>query len=124
MNPFDLAFAILPIVYGVIFLVVFLVCIVIGIRIAREWKKANRLPRLTVDAKVLAKRTNVKHYRRNRGPNHHYTNYTDYYVTFQVSGGDRMELQVQDWQYGLLLEGDEGKLTFQGIRYLDFQRNP
>lgn len=121
-DAFDLAFMILPIVYVVITLVVFIICAIAGIRIAREWKRNDRMPRLTVDAKIVAKRTTVKHFRRNRGFMRRYNQHTEYFVTFQMVSGDRMELRVQDWQYGILLEGDEGKLTFQGVRYLDFQR--
>lgn len=47
---------------------------------------------------------------------------TSYYVTFQVESGDRMELSVNGSEYGMLAEGDEGKLSFQGTRYLGFER--
>ena len=36
--------------------------------------------------------------------------------------GDRLELPVDGSDYGLLVEGDTGKLSFQGTRYLGFQR--
>jgi len=39
-----------------------------------------------------------------------------------VESGDRFELQLQGQEYGLLVEGDRGKLTFQGTRFLEFQR--
>ena len=42
--------------------------------------------------------------------------------TFQVESGDRMELPVSGREYGMLAEGDIGKLTFQGTRYLSFER--
>lgn len=45
-----------------------------------------------------------------------------YYVTFEVESGDRMEFSVYGKEYGMLAEGDEGKLTFQGSRYLGFER--
>ena len=48
---------------------------------------------------------------------------TSYYVTFQVESGDRMEFAVTGAEYGLLIEGDQGALTFQGTRYLGFQRS-
>ncbi|NMA03148.1 MAG: DUF2500 domain-containing protein, partial [Clostridiales bacterium] len=44
-----------------------------------------------------------------------------YYVTFQVESGDRMEFRVSGKEYGLLAEGDVGKLTFQGTRYHEFE---
>jgi len=48
---------------------------------------------------------------------------TTYFTTFEVESGDRMELKVPDKEYGMLVEGDEGKLTFQGTRYKGFERN-
>lgn len=45
-----------------------------------------------------------------------------YYVTFEVESGDRMELHVPGREYGQLAEGDKGKLSFQGTRYLGFER--
>lgn len=48
---------------------------------------------------------------------------TWYYVTFQVESGDRMEFSVTGSEYGMLAEGDCGKLSFQGTRYLSFERN-
>ena len=53
---------------------------------------------------------------------HHTSHSTTYYVTFQVESGDRMELHVTGQEFGLLVEGDQGKLTFQGTRYLGFER--
>lgn len=47
---------------------------------------------------------------------------TSYYAAFQVGSGDRMELHVGGAEYGMLAEGDAGKLTFQGTRYLGFER--
>ena len=44
------------------------------------------------------------------------------YVTFQVESGDRMEFCVPGKEYGMLAEGDTGKLMFQGTRYLGFER--
>ena len=49
------------------------------------------------------------------------TTSTSYYVTFQVASGDRMELRVSRSEYGLLAEGDQGNLSFQGTRYLGFE---
>ena len=75
-------------------------------------RKDNNSPRLTVEATVVTKRTHVW------GDHSH----TNYYVTFQVASGDRMELEIQSNQFGYLVEGDRGKLTFQGTRFLDFER--
>ena len=70
---------------------------------------------------VVAKRTEVSHHHHSGAGNAHYTtSSTWYYVTFQVESGDRLELPVSGREYGLLVEGDRGCLTFQGTRYLGF----
>jgi len=77
---------------------------------------------------VVAKRADVSHHHHeNAGDTtgahgYHTTTSTTYYVTFQVESGDRMELSVNGGEYGMLLEGDHGKLSFQGTRYLGFER--
>ncbi len=81
-----------------------------------QWNKNNHSPRLTVGAVVITKRTNV------HGDTGHTSGSTSYYVTFQVESGDRMELHVSGSEYGMLAEGDRGFLTFQGTRYLGFER--
>lgn len=82
----------------------------------------NRSPRLTVNAAVVAKRENVNvHHHHGNGAGHT-TRSTTYYVTFQFDGGDRLELRLPGREYGLLTEGDTGLLTFQGTRYLSFER--
>lgn len=92
------------------------------------WNKNNHSPRLTVTAKVVAKRTKIsQHQQPNAGDlsgAHGYSTLssTSYYVTFQVESGDRMELSVEGSEYGMLSEGDTGKLSFQGTRYLGFER--
>ena len=76
--------------------------------------------RLTVEATVVAKRQSFSSHR--SGGEMHTTTSTRYFATFQVESGDRMELQMNGQDYGMLVEGDRGRLTFQGTRYLDFQR--
>ena len=120
----NVMFGIFPIIFSLSFLLIFGVVIFGFITAIRQWSKNNNSPRLTVPATVVAKRTNVSHHHHNHGVDtmaHHSTS-TDYYVTFQVESGDRMELHMAGHQYGLLVEGDRGKLTFQGTRYLGFER--
>lgn len=92
-----------------------------------QWNKNNQSPRLSVSAVVKTKRTNVSHHHHHHGTGAgahggHTTTSTSYYVTFEVESGDRMELAVTGSQYGLLVEGDKGRLSFQGTRYLGFER--
>lgn len=109
------------------FLVFALVLTVFVIGLARglsQWNKNNQSPRLTVEATVVSKRADVSHHHHAGGPDHmgHTHSSTSYYVTFQVASGDRMELHMTGQQYGMLIEGDRGDLSFQGTRYLGFVR--
>lgn len=113
--------------FGIMFTIVFVLVIgtfiVIAVKGIGQWNKNNQSPRLTVPATVVAKRTNVSHHRHGGvNDHHHHHTSTSYYVTFQVESGDRMELHVAGTEYGLLIEGDRGNLTFQGTRYLGFDR--
>ena len=111
-------------VFGIV-IVMFIVTAVKGIG---TWHKNNNSPRLTVEATVVSKRQNTSvHHHNNAGDatgahGMHTTTSTTYYATFQVASGDRMELLVGGREYGMLAEGDFGELTFQGTRYLGFER--
>ena len=114
---FGVTFSIMRIMVPVIFVLVFGIIIVTMVRGVGEWNKNNQSPKLTVPVTVVAKRSDV-----HRGIETMHT-FTSYYVTFQVESGDRMEFEASDMEYGMLAEGDRGMLTFQGTRYLSFQRN-
>lgn len=115
-------FAFFQIIFSLVFVLVIGIFIVVAIKGIRQWNKNNHSPKLTVPATVVAKRTNISHYHSRAGV-HHTTHSTSYYVTFQVESGDRIELYVAGHEYGLLIEGDQGRVTFQGTRYLGFERN-
>ena len=126
-SGFEIGFNLMRIFVMIIFTVVigmFLFTIIKGIS---RWNKNNHSPRLTVPATIVAKRTNVSrhHHHNHAGTGMHHTTFsTTYYVTFQVESGDRLELQVEGDEFGMLVEGDQGRLTFQGTRYLGFERKP
>ena len=115
---FHLGFGVFGVIWALMFILIFGMFVMILIRNISEWNRNNHSPRLTVPANVVAKRTDVSRHRHD-----HHTHYTTrYYVTFQVESGDRMELSLSGQEYGLLVEGDSGNLTFQGTRYLGFER--
>ena len=114
---FGVTFSIMQVIMLLVFVLVLGSIIVTLIRGVGEWNKNNQSPKLTVHVTVVAKRSDV-----HRGIETMHT-FTSYYVTFQVESGDRMEFEVSDMEYGMLAEGDSGELTFQGTRYLNFQRN-
>ena len=97
---------------------------IIGIglfRTVRQWHRNENSPRLTVEAKIVCKRSDYRRTMSNK--NQVYSgSRTNYFVTFEVESGDRMELELDGCQYGLLVEGDKGRLTFQGTRFLGFER--
>ena len=111
-------FGLFEIMFSLTFFLVMGVAIFGIVRGISQWNKNNRSPRLTVPATVVAKRTDVS---RSGNMHHHHTS-TSYYVTFQVESGDRMEFCVSGQEFGKLVEGDRGNLTFQGTRYLNFVR--
>ena len=84
----------------------------------KEKRRNDNSPRLTVDAKIVDKRSDVH---RHHHDHHHHYSYT-YYVTFEFESGDRSELRVPENEIGILVVGDSGELTFQGTRYLGFER--
>ena len=119
---FDMGFGLFGIMFSLVFILVIGIFIVTAVKGISQWSKNNNSPRLTVPATVVAKRTNVSHHHGGANNHHHHHTSTSYYVTFQVESGDRMELHVAGHEYGLLIEGDSGNLTFQGTRYLGFER--
>ena len=69
----------------------------------RDW------PRLTVPARVTATRSEPGSRRR-------------VYVTFQVESGDCLELCVKSAAGRAFETGDTGQLTFQGRRFMSFEK--
>ncbi|WP_435790750.1 DUF2500 domain-containing protein [Clostridium sp.] len=98
--------------FTIILLIIFGVIVFGIISAIKKNSYNNAQPVLTVDTKVVAKRTKA------RGKNTR----TYYYVTFEFESGDRVELNMKGNEFGMLVEGDNGQLTFQGGRYLGFKR--
>ncbi|QIB70070.1 DUF2500 domain-containing protein [Aminipila butyrica] len=117
------------IVFFLIFILVLCIIVVNIVRGIGQWNKNNHSPRLTVAATVVAKRIDVSHGHHNNGGDitgaqgSYTTSSTSYYVTFQVESGDRIEFLIGGSEYGFLVEGDHGQLSFQGSRYLSFERS-
>ena len=105
-------------VFGTIFVIIalllvslFVVAVVQGLRNER---RNNQSPTLVIEAVVVSKRQDISRSRE------HLSTY--YYATFEAETGSRMEFELSGEEFGLLAEGDRGRLTFQGTRYLGFQR--
>ena len=95
--------------FMVVLVVIFVAILVFAIgRGIYVWNKNNHSAKLTVDARVVTKRMNVS------GMSGGHAGST---------AGMRMgSSAINDYEYGMLAEGDQGKLTFQGTRYLGFER--
>ena len=111
-----------------IFIVIFAVILaaIIGYRLY-IWNKNNHSPRENGKAKVVTKRIKVVGmggHRINTNVMNDMTGTTRtrYFVTFELESGKRLEFNVNDGEYGMLAEGDSGELTWQGTRYLGFER--
>jgi hypothetical protein len=87
-----------------------------GLRGLVEWMHNNSQPKLTAEARLIARRAEVSS---------GYTlgiTWTWYYATFELDNGVRAEFCLPGREFGLLAEGDLGLLSFQGTRYHGFQR--
>lgn len=123
-SGFYTMFSILPLVVMIGFIIVLIIIIITILKSIMIWNKNNHSLQLTVSATIVSKRILYhKHANANDITRmHSYHNISNYYITFQFESGDRMEFSVDNSEYGLLAEGDTGKLCFQGTRYLSFER--
>ncbi len=121
---YSIMFNVVTVIVIIGFIFVFGIIIVRSIQSAKQWKRNNTSPVLTVDATVVTKRADFRSYHHNTGADniHHSSSSTTYYATFEVTSGDRLEFEIKDTEYGILVEKDIGRLTFQGTRYLGFER--
>ncbi|GGA39594.1 DUF2500 domain-containing protein [Psychrobacillus lasiicapitis] len=106
----------IPPFFALFFLVVAGFIIFSIVKKGAQWNKNNNSPKLSVPAQVVTKRSHTQ------GGSGDSSAFTSYYTTFQVESGDRMELQLSGQEYGMLAEDDLGILTFQGTRFLSFER--
>ena len=125
-SAFSLISTIMPILVFAGFATVLGLLVARAVSGGRRWSQNNAAPVLSVQATLVAKRTNVSQMHHHSTDSLHDMGHsmasTTYYATFQVESGDRMEFCIQDTEYGMLVEGDSGKLTFQGTRYQGFVR--
>lgn len=121
----DIMFKLVPVIITMAFVVVLGGIVTVIVQSIKQNKKDNASPILTVYATIVDKRENVTRSTHTHGTDMactHTSANTRYYVTFEVESGSRMEFHVPDDEYGYLIRGDYGKLTFQGSRYMSFKR--
>ncbi|QGG57628.1 DUF2500 family protein [Paenibacillus sp. B01] len=101
------------------------IAVIIGaglIRSYASWSRNSAQPLLSVKAAVVSKRSRVRSQQPYEEGQPQQTK-TDYYATFEVESGDRMEFAISGRDYGQLAEGDIGKLSFRGSRFQGFERD-
>ncbi len=123
---FDSLFPVFFLVVFVLVIGTFLYVLISGLV---RFFKNQASPRLVVVAKVVSKRTEVRsglgqthHHRTSHYHHSHYHTFTRYFVTFELEDRERIELQVTGSDYGLIAQGDQGRLTYQGTRFQGFDR--
>src|SRR3954471_3716450 len=95
-------FLLIPVCIGGVFLLVFGLIAVALFRGFAQWSRNNASPVVSVEAKVVAKRTDTSG-RMSGG-----RVWTEYYVTFEMKDGQRREYEVEGEEFGVLVEGDRG----------------
>lgn len=112
----DFLFEILPFFFIFAFTFTAVVFIIVFSKAFKQARINKNSPKLTVYAELVGKRN---HYYKGSSSMH---TSSRYYATFEVESGDRMELLIPAQEIGLLVEGDKGKLTFQGNLFICFER--
>lgn len=108
-----------PPIFMFFFVAIFV--IVIGVFIftigsgIKQWADNNAQPERLDDVQIVSKRTEVT--------GREDSTCTTCYVTFEMDGGERKELKVTGRDYGQFAEGDRGRLSHRGTRYLGFTRH-
>jgi hypothetical protein len=120
MGGFDMMSAVFPVIFIIVFLSITAVVVFSIVRMISQYRKNEAAPLLTVAAKVMTKREDVTHSHGTQESVPHTS--TSYHVTFEVESGDRLELSMSGKEFGMLAEGDKGRLSFQGTRYKGFER--
>ena len=120
-SSFDV-FSVISIIFPILFIIAFIGIFINILRGVKQWNFNNKQPELTVQVKIVSKRTETHHHQQNHNNHNAIHTTTSYFVTFEVDSGDRIEFTVQGHQYGQMIEGDKGKLTFQGTRFIGFER--
>ncbi|MBW4080505.1 DUF2500 domain-containing protein [Paenibacillus sp. S150] len=116
---FDLTGTVIPIFLAV---VIGIVAVSAG-RGLLQWSRNNSSPMLTIPARIVSKRSEVRQ-QQLQDESHNSRTSTTYYLTYESDHGARMEFKVDGNEYGMSAEGDRGILTYQGTRYHGFQRQP
>ena len=117
---YETGFDMFSIMFFIVFALIVGTIIINAIKGISEWSNNNKQPILDINCKVVSKRISVSH--TNSHTDTSDSSHTSKYVTFEFESKDRTEFCVNGKEYGMIAEGDYGKLKFQGTRFLEFNR--
>lgn len=106
----------LLILFAVLFVLIIGTFIWVLMKSLKVWTSNNNAPLQERECKVVAKRMQLS------GGSGKSSSNTSYYVTFEFEDQSRQELWIGRQQFGYMVEGDRGHLTFQGTRFKEFER--
>ncbi|HPT85251.1 MAG TPA: DUF2500 domain-containing protein [Bacillota bacterium] len=104
-----------PVLFTLTFAILLAILAVTVTTVISRYIRDSKAPKVSAPATVVAKRTQF------HGSSGH-SGWSTYYATFEFETGDRLELYLPGSEAGLLVEGDKGVLTFQGKRFIKFER--
>jgi|GEM_PF-382151 len=113
--PGGFGFSLFGLMSTVIPLVVIGGILFIVIRGLSTWMSNNAAELRQDEVTVISKRMKVW------GGSNNSSAHTSYYITFELSSGERVEFGVSGTQYGSCREGETGLLAYQGSRFKGFQ---
>ena len=120
MDLFNISFVIFLLMFlfsSISFGAIFVFIIVYAVK---QKEKNDNAPRVTLEARVVDKRT-VSH-RHHNHHNHFSHRHFYHYVAFELEDGQRTELRVSQSEFVSLAVADEGMLTLQGTRFISFDK--
>ena len=106
----------MPLFFKIFALLIIGFIVFVILKMVRIWLSNNASPLVSASCTAVTKRSEVW------GGSGDSRAHTSYYVTFQFEDGRRLELQVINRDYGLIVEGDRGELLYQGTRFKEFRR--
>lgn len=106
----------MPLFFKIFALLIIGIFVFVILKMIRVWMTNNASPLISASCTVVTKRSEVW------GGSGDSSASTSYYVTFQFDDGTRLELQVINRDYGMIVEGDRGELLYQGTRFKEFKR--
>ena len=99
---------------GIAIILSLLLVAVFSQRVGERFSPKDGLPE-AVRAKVVARREHI-------GADDQGTPFTEYFITFELYSGERIEMMVPDDKYGLIVERDQGKLRYDKEHFISFER--